>query len=462
MCRRLGGVAVHRLCRALLILSGLAALGGCETYERAPLRSATSLAPTVANLTGDAVGPLSGRKLDRLVLRNNPDLVAARARIGVADAQLLQAGVLPNPQFTGSFPLYLAGPDGSNGFAVGLAQDVRSILLRPTKREVASNAAAEVNASLLWQEWQTIGKARLLYVDLVMEAAAAKLAAKNRKLIKDRFDRATQSIAQGNAPLATLSPDLAALSEVARSEDDIERARLARRHQLAALLGLSPDAPLRLMETVDLTPLDPAQVRADVASISQRRPDLIALQYGYRSQDAKLRQAILAQFPNLIVSLAGGRDTNAIYSVTPQASVDLPIFDRNEGNIAIERATCAELEREFHARLATATGEIEALLSESLLARRQLAALEPRLLEARAIAGKTEQAFAAGNFDERAYVDIEVALLTQEQQKLALRQSLLEGQATLSMLTGAGLPRVSLIPEPPPADPLGLLHAFSR
>ena len=452
---------MHRLCRAF-ILSTVAILGGCEIYDQAPLHPAASLAPTVATLSGDVAGPINVRTLDRLVLRNNPDLVAARARLGVADAQILQAGVLPNPQITGAFPLYLSGPNGSNGFSLGLAQDVRSILLRPTKREVASNAAAEVNASMLWQEWQTLGKARLLYVDLVMGEAAAKLAAKNRKLIRDRFDHAKQAIALGNGALSTLSPDLAALSEVARSQDDIERAQLVRRHQLAALLALSPDAPLHLAEAIELVPLDSARVRADADSIAQRRPDLIALQYGYRSQDAKLRQAILAQFPNLIVSLAGGRDTNAIYSVTPQASVDVPIFDRNEGNIAIERATRAELEREFHARLAIATGEIEALLSETQLTQRQLAALEPRLREARAIAGKTEQAFAAGNFDERAYVDIELALLTQEQQKLALRQSLLEGQVTLSMLTGAGLPHVGLIPEPPPADPFSLLRAFSH
>lgn len=454
-----GGVRLYRL----WVLGLLAmTLGGCVGYERAPLARAPRLVPTAAVLTGGSTRVVDIATLDRLVLRNNPDLVAARARLGVGEAQILQAGVLPNPQFTGSYPFYIAGPGGSDGFGLGLAQDIRSIILRPTKREVATNAAAAVHASLLWQEYQTIGKARLLYVDIVMGEQAAKNIARNRKLLKARFESTNASINQGNAPLSTLSPDLVASSDIAKAADDLDRVQLGRRHQLAALLGLAPDAPLKLAADLKVPSLAAPRVRHDLASIADQRPDLIALQYGYRSQDARLRQAVLSQFPNLVVSLFGGRDTNAIYSVTPQASIELPIFDRNEGNIAIERATRIELQREFDARVTAATGEVGALLSEQALLQKQLAALEPRLREARLIADKTEAAFKEGNFDERAYVDIELAVLTQEQQKIGLRQALLEGQVALATLTGAGLPSVTIDAEPPPADPIGLLRAVSR
>ena len=33
--------------------------------------------------------------------------------------------------------------------------------------EAAQNAASEISATLLWQEWQTIGKARLLFIDTI-------------------------------------------------------------------------------------------------------------------------------------------------------------------------------------------------------------------------------------------------------------------------------------------------------
>jgi outer membrane protein TolC len=266
----------------------------------------------------------------------------------------------------------------------------------------------------------------------------------------------------GNAPLASLSPDLLALSETRKAADDLANVQLSRRHQLNALLGLAPDAELRVAGETQIQVLDIARVRRDLASIADRRPDLVALQYGYRSQDAQLRQAILSQFPNLVVGVMGGRDTSMVYSAGPEASFDLPIFDHNEGNIAAAQATRTELQREFAARVTATAGEVEALLSEQALLRRQLVALDSRLHEARLIAGKTELAFAHGDFDDRAYVDIEVSLLTQEQQKLALQQALAEQQVALATLTGAGLPQIDIPPAPPPADPLGLLRAVSR
>jgi outer membrane protein TolC len=431
-------------------------------YEPAPLDRVPSLATRAAALAGADRRPISIAQLDRLVLRNNPDLVAARAKLGIGAAQVDAAGILPNPQISASYPLYVAGPGGSGGFGLSVAQDLKSLILRPTKHEVAANASAGIDASLLWQEWQTIGKARLLYVQIASGERLAKVIGKSRRLLTERFNLTNASINQGNAGLSTLSPDLVAVGDVQRTESDLARLQLGRRHQLNALLGLSPNVPLPLAARAEIPRLDVALVRTDTLSLADRRPDLVALQYGYRSQDAKLRQAVLSQFPNVAVGVLGGRDTSAIYSLGPQTTLELPLFDRNETNIVIERATRDALGQEFKARLTSATGEIEALLSEQALLRRQLAALETRLGQARAIAGKTEAAYRQGSFDERAYVDIEVALLGQEQEEVGLQQALLEGQVALATLTGAGMPQIHIEPERPPADPLGLIEAVSK
>jgi len=447
----------------LVLVVATSALSGCVSYEPAPLDRTPHLATTARSLEEGANGhAVTAAALDQLVLRNNPDLRAARAKLGVADAQILEAGLLPNPQFAASYPFFISGPNGSDGFALGLAQDLRSILLRPTRREVAANAASAVHASLLWQEWQTVGKARLLFVQLAFGERLGKVIARSRKLLKDRFDVTNTSIDKGNAPLATLSPDLLASSETQKVEDDLARLQLSRRHELNALLGLAPDAPLRLAAESRVAVLDAARVRRDLATLADRRPDLVALQYGYRSEDAQVRQAILSQYPNLVVGVLGGRDTSMVYSAGPQASFELPIFDHNEGSIALAEATRTQLRGEFDARLSAAAGEVGALLSEQAMLRRQLAALEPRLKQAHAIADKTETAFRQGVFDERAYVDVELALLMQEQQKIGLEQTLLEQQVSLAALMGAGLPPIAIGPEPAPANPLGLLPTAAR
>jgi outer membrane protein TolC len=445
-----------------LALIGTLALSGCVSYEPDPLDRAPTLASHVSMLSQASGGAITVHDLDRLVLANNPDLRAARAKAGIAEAQIIEAGLLPNPQVALSYPFFVAGAGGTNAFSAGLAQDLKSILLRPTKREIAENAAAEINASLLWQEWQTIGKARLLFVDIVSGDRAEKLIERTRKLLRERFDLTSAAIDQGNATLATLSPDLVAVGDVQKSYDDLERAQLNRRHQLNALIGLVPDAPLSLAGASEAPRIDAQHIRRDLADLPDRRPDLVALQYGYRSQDARLRQAILSQFPNVTIGLAGGRDSSAIYSVGPQVSFDLPIFDRNEGTIARESATREALNLEFNARLTATTGEVGALLSEQALLARQLASLEPRLKQARAIAGQSETAFKQGLLDERAYVDTQVAQLSLEQQKIALQQGLLEGLAALATLTGAGMPRVAIVPEAPAADVLGIFQGSLR
>ena len=63
------------------------------------------LADSLAALHHDQVNiaaPLTVSGVALLAVQNDPDLRAARAQHGVAQAQVLQAGLLPNPQVTGA------------------------------------------------------------------------------------------------------------------------------------------------------------------------------------------------------------------------------------------------------------------------------------------------------------------------------------------------------------------------
>ncbi|WP_298252124.1 TolC family protein [Bradyrhizobium sp.] len=426
----------------------MAALAGCASYEHLALDKESRLVAPASELEGFG-GKVTLAALDRLVVLYNPDLWAARAKLGVGAAQVIQAGILPNPQADVTYPFVIAGP--------GAIQNVKSILLLDTKREAAQNAASQIYATLLWQEWQTIGKARLLFVDIVSGERTNKLLEQSRRFLRERFDLTNTAINQGNATLATLSPDLVALSDIENVSDSLERLQLSRRHQLNALLGLAPTTKLALVAPLDVPHIDSTRLRGQLVSLPDRRPDLVALQYGYRSEDAKVREAILSQFPNLSVGVASVGTGNTISSLIfgPHVTMDIPIFDRNQGGVALEQATREQLYREFNARISAATGEIGALLSEQALLSRQLAQLEPRLKEARMIAEKATAAFTQRTLDERAYVDIEVAHLTREREKIGLQQAMLEGQVGLATLVGAGMPQIEIEPEVPRAGPFG-------
>ncbi|MBL7598963.1 TolC family protein, partial [Escherichia coli] len=104
----------------------------------------------------------------------------------------------------------------------------------------------------------------------------------------------------------------------------------------------------------------------------------------------------------------------------PNAQIGLPVFDRNQGNIAIARATRAQLNREYAARLAAVTGEVGALLAEHAQIALQLAATRHDLAEARGAADRAAAAFAASNLDERAFVDLLGTRFSKEQEAMTL------------------------------------------
>jgi hypothetical protein len=149
----------HSSCSLMIVLAkciarcflfgGESAPAGCAPYERLSLNKESRLVARASELEGAGGKRITLAALDRLVVLNNPDLRAARAKLGVGAAQVLQAGILPNP-----VAFFITGP--------GITQDVKSILLLRTKSEAAQNAASEISPTLLWQEWQTIGKAGLL------------------------------------------------------------------------------------------------------------------------------------------------------------------------------------------------------------------------------------------------------------------------------------------------------------
>lgn len=433
---------VSRAALAGLLLSALSALSGCATYRPAPLPAEVALPPDVAHLQG---APVDGRVLDmvtieKLVLQNNSDLRSARAQHQVAQAQMLQAGLLPNPAINGSAGYLISGVGDATAWTAGISEDIRSLVTLAPRRKAARAAAAQVDASLLWQEWQTLGKARLLVVDLVEGERLRALQSHTLEQLEQRNRQLRQSIAEGNTDLTAASPDFVAAADARTAFDDLQRRLLSQHHDLAALLGVAADASIPLPATLELPPNDADTIRASAQDIERRRPDLVALQLGYQAQEATLRGAVLAQFPVFSLGYAASQDNSRVRNGGPAVTFDLPIFDRNQGNIAIAKATRQQLHDEYAARLASAHGEIDAMLTEQSQARTQLAELLPTLPAAMHDADQATSAQQQGLIDLRTYVDLLVAAQSRQAAAITLQQTVLEQQVAMDTLLGTGMP----------------------
>jgi outer membrane protein TolC len=440
-----------RACLHLLSVGALCLVqAACAQYQPLPLASHPTLAGAVSGLRHDGytvTAPLTVSEVAMLAVQNDPDLLAARAQHGVAQAQLLQAGLLPNPQLVAAILPLVAGPGVTKAWNAVLSYDIKSLITLSARRGAARDAAQQVDAQLLWQEWQVVGQARLLAVDIIEGNRSLALLKHTRDLLAQRERRSRHALAAGNATLSSVAPDVAAFRTAQIQVNDLERLQMSRRHQLNALLNLAPGVPLPLTDTPDLPSFDPNAVERALPTLAERRPDLIALQLGYRAQDAKLRAAILAQFPNLNFGISGGSDNSNVRNIGPQIAMELPIFDRNQGNVAIERATRQQLHDEYAARLAAADGQVRAMLTEIALLRRQLDLSRRDLASTARAAQAATAALAAANLDERSYVELVSARYAKEQEILSLEQSMLEQEVAIATLIGAGMPPVSLPPE---------------
>ncbi len=200
--------------------------------------------------------------------------------------------------------------------------------------------------------------------------------------------------------------------------------------------GLSPGAQLQLIGPATIPRISAAEITRGLAALPRRRPDLRALQAGYASQDARYRQAIWQQFPAITVGFVRARDTDAISTRGFQLSITLPVFNRNRGNIAIEKVTRQKLHDAYAIRLTDAHADIEHILQGQKWLQRQHDQLARSVTTAAKAVEASGAASLHGDISGLDEVKLKTEWLDQRIQLLAIDLTLLEQQAMLQTLLG--------------------------
>lgn len=421
-------------------------LCGCSQYRPNPLPTAPDLQKTPEltvpaqqfRLPGLPPHLVSPKGLDEttvmtLAVFNNPDLKAARLQAGVASAQLLEAGLLPDPQFDASF----ASSALNYGGVLGLSQDIQALLTRGAAKASAKAAEQQVNLNILWQEWQVAEKARELFIQARSDTQLQGVLNSTRSLLDDSYRRDRAAMQRGDETSGGVAADLIALADANTSLRQLQIEINLNRHQLNALLGLEPEVQLHLIGPAGMPALSQSQLDAAVASLPQRRVDLLALQAGYQSQEQNLRRAVLAQFPALSAGVELERDpVEGVNAFGPQVSLTLPAFNRNRGQIAIQRATRDLLRQTYQARLDAAQSQADEVWKATHIMQAQLQDLDAQLPLLKKTAAATEQGFRQCDLNESLYLSLESSLLAKQAEAIRLHASLESAQSALRTLLG--------------------------
>lgn len=422
-------------------LLAAAAGAGCSSYSPLPLPRTGELAASVGPR---GVSPLDMNAVATLAVLNNPDLTAARAAMHVAGAQAFAAGLLPDPQFSysGDYKMDHTIPPTDprypeyDAYGLELSVDLQTLLTHSSLKAAAGAAYDQARLDLLWQEWQTVAEARTLYVEQSIAAERLAFLAPAERIYAQALERSRRALAAGNVTLEQTSADLAVVIDVRTQRGAADRSLSQAEHALRALLGVRPDVTLPLSSLGPPELPTRAAVQSALARLAQSRPDLRALQAGYRAEEAKLRAAVLSQFPDVSVGVTRARDVSDVHTTGFGVTLTLPLFDRGRGNIAIQRATRAQLRAEYLARLDQAAADTWRLWDESQLLDAQLRGLDQRLPPLRASVDRASRAFESGNFPAASYLTLVESYLAAEATHLELLHDLWTDSIALATVLG--------------------------
>lgn len=378
--------------RACLILT-LACLwlSGCATYSSLPL----SRQPHFAAGTSDLIAPVRefrspGVRVKKINLNtpldsiavavlavlNNPMLAATRASENVASAQSYAAGLLPWPDITlGRGRADPSAPGLSTPWSVDVEQNAAALIQHGVIARAAEASQRQVHLAVLWDEWQVAQQARLLYARIEAEHAEHDALAPLATLCRAHLNAARTDVVSHAVSREQLVQAEAAYASVVAQLGAIRLRQDRDMTALRGLLGLAPQASLALALDDHPKIVNPETIRTAMIALPHRRPDLMALAAAYSSADDRLRQAILAQFPLIGISIHRERDTEGTLSNGLSLTLNLPFLNGARGEIAVAQATRQHLHAVYQARLNDAVTNVVSLRTEAVDLQNQLADL---------------------------------------------------------------------------------------
>ena len=310
-------------------------------------------------------------------LWNNAAYQELLAQLGFTDAQLLNAGLISDPQFMLYLPI---GPKVIETFGY---QAVDALWLQPIRVRAAELDLDQVTESMVQNGLNVIRDARQAHAELVRATQAEKVSREAAELQRAIADLAAKRLAAGDiSELEVTTSEVAALQAEAAAKRAVHDAEIAR-GQLRTLLGLTltSDAVETAGEAVEIASLSLSESsESGLLNLALAgRPDLRAAEIGIESAQERLNLA-RHQFMNLDAVYNGKPVGNHGFLSAPGLRFTLPVFNGNRGGIAIADAQLQQANRQFVTVRDRITLEVRTARTQYLQARENLQALRTEIL----------------------------------------------------------------------------------
>jgi cobalt-zinc-cadmium efflux system outer membrane protein len=340
--------------RFALVGPALLVAVGCSV---SPERGHDTVAKLVSERTGYATrwekGPPSGEQIahwvdelargglsrDRAVeiaLVNNPSLQALYEELGVSQADMVQAGLLPNPRIAGSIGFPLPHTPGQTEYEASLAQDFLDIFVLPLRTRVARQQFMADTVRVAHETMRVAADVKRAFATV---QAGTKLLELRRSLVEGADAAADLALRQheaGNINDLTLTREQTVLEQARLDLSRDELGLVEAREAVNRVLGFwGPRTAWSLAEELpDLPPEDPSLERLETRAV-ERRLDLESRRVEAELMWNALELARTSRYFGLVeVGVHIHQDPNQPRLFGPTLALQLPIFDQRQALIA--------------------------------------------------------------------------------------------------------------------------------
>ncbi len=333
-------------------------LGACASYHARPLHPQQSARTFAARRLDspalrDAVMMLLPRpapqwppahwnraELLAVALADNPNLAVARAEVARTLAHQITAGEAPNPTI-GLQSEYALNDVHPWLYGVSFELPLRS----PTLRRLAISQARIATSRA---RWQLMGATWTVRSELIAALSDWQNARRRSTMLSTLISDQQQLLKQQRARVdagedapATLVPVQDALLQAQQQQGQARADAQRAQSDAAAALGLPPqaldDLQLDWQDWGTPPPVSPGELQAARARALLSRADLAAAIDDYAEAENTLRQAIARQYPQIALT-PGYYWDHGIHKFPFDVGLTLPLFNRNQGEIAEARA----------------------------------------------------------------------------------------------------------------------------
>ena len=383
----------------------------------------------------------------------SPDLEMARADIAVAEAGIRSAGARVNPSLSGEGG-YNSNPEAHRLYAILPSLTFETAGKRGYRILAAQKEAEVARLALAEAGWRVRNRVRIAWMDFLFSRLRLDLLHEEEAIRNEIVQIFDARLALGEAArpeLDVFRVDLiSSQAALKAAEGDVARnlAALAAAVGMpsAALEGQVFDAPqLEAPPALELLPLQRVQ-RAGLL----HRADVRRVLVEYAAAEAALRLEVARQYPDIELAPAFSFEEGFARYVLGATLGSVPVFHRNQGQIAVAEAQRGQVEARFSALQSRAIGEMDmalvqyrAALSEYGEATVRLVTIQKEREEA------ARRALAAGESDRLELATVRLQSITAARARL---EALGRAQTALGALEDAvQFPLESGAPLPDPA-----------